>query len=94
MPGAELVCGRRRARLIPASPQPAPAPEIMLSLIRKLTHALNCRDATRLVSQRQDRPLTTGEWFTLRLHLLVCVACSRFARQLRIMRKAMRRYTA
>jgi hypothetical protein len=66
----------------------------MLDLIRKVTHALSCRDVTRLVSQRQDRTLTTGEWVKLRVHLLICVACSRFARQLRIMRKAMRRYAA
>lgn len=52
---------------------------------------LNCKQATQLMSQGQDRPLALGERISLRLHLLVCSACSNFNRQLGVMRKALRR---
>ena len=61
-------------------------------MLRKLTHMLSCREATRLLSQRQDRALTTAENVKLRLHLVVCIACKRFARQLVFMRTALSRY--
>ena len=38
-------------------------------MLRKLTHMLSCREATRLLSQRQERALTTVENVKLRLHL-------------------------
>jgi hypothetical protein len=53
---------------------------------------LSCKEATRLLSQRQDRPLTAGERIRLGLHLAVCSACTRFARQLAFMRRALARY--
>ena len=61
-------------------------------MLRKLTHMLSCKEATRLLSQRQDRALTTAENVKLRLHLVVCIACTRFARQLVFMRTALSRY--
>jgi putative zinc finger protein len=61
-------------------------------MLRKLTHMLSCREATRLLSQRQERALTTIENVKLRLHLVVCVACTRFARQLAFLRTALARY--
>ena len=61
-------------------------------MLRKLTHMLSCREATRLLSQRQERALTTVEIVKLRLHLVVCVACTRFARQLAFLRTALARY--
>ena len=61
-------------------------------MIRRLTHMLSCTEATRLLSQAQDRPLSLGERVKLRLHLLVCTACTRFARQLAFMRTALSRY--
>jgi hypothetical protein len=61
-------------------------------MIRRLTHMLSCKEATRLLSQAQDRPLSLGERVKLRLHLLVCTACTRFARQLAFMRTALSRY--
>jgi hypothetical protein len=63
-----------------------------MSILSKLTHRMSCRDVTRLVSQMQDRPLALSERIRLRLHLLICVACTRFERQMRFMREAMRKY--
>ena len=57
-----------------------------------LGHLISCKDATRAISQAQDRPLGAWERWTLRMHLSVCVACSRFKRQIDFMREALRRY--
>ena len=61
-------------------------------MLRRLTHMLSCREVTRLLSQAQDRPLALGERVKLRLHLVVCTACTRFERQLAFMRVALARY--
>ena len=61
-------------------------------MFRTLTHMVSCNEATRLLSQQQDRALSYGERAKLRLHLAVCAACTRFARQLAFMREALSRY--
>ena len=62
-------------------------------MIRKaLGHMINCKDASRLVSAREDARLGFWQRLTLRLHLSVCDACTRFERQLRFLRAAMRKY--
>jgi hypothetical protein len=53
---------------------------------------IRCKDASRLISQMQDRRLTLGQRWLVRLHLLFCDACSHFQRQLAILREAMVRY--
>ena len=63
-------------------------------MFHRLTHMLSCKEATRLMSQAQDRALTYGERVKLRLHLAACVACTRFSRQLAFMREAISRYRA
>jgi len=52
---------------------------------------LTCREATELVSQGFDRELSAWERIKLRLHLLICSACSNFVRQSAFMRRAMKR---
>lgn len=52
---------------------------------------LTCKQATALVSQGLDRKLSPGERLTLRLHLLICSACSKFVRQSEFIRRAARR---
>ena len=61
-------------------------------MLHRLTHLVSCKEASRLLSQRQDRALPLADRVKLALHLSVCVACSRFARQLAVMRKAIARY--
>ncbi|MEP7205461.1 MAG: zf-HC2 domain-containing protein [Casimicrobiaceae bacterium] len=58
----------------------------------RLVHLGTCKEASRLLSQMQDRPLTTVERARLRLHLAICHACSRFAKQLEFVRSALARY--
>jgi hypothetical protein len=57
-----------------------------------LTHMLSCKEVSRLLSQGEERRLTLFERVKLRLHLRVCTACTRFARQLAFMRQALHRY--
>ena len=52
---------------------------------------LTCKDASRLQSQSQDRPLHLGERLSLRLHLLICDNCRRFKQQLDLIRRACQR---
>jgi hypothetical protein len=61
-------------------------------MLRSLTHMLSCKEVTRLLSQGEDRRLSYGERVKLRLHLMVCTACTRFSRQLAFMRQALSRY--
>ena len=42
---------------------------------------INCREATGLSLQAQDRQLGTGERLRLRMHLMVCRACPRLDRK-------------
>jgi hypothetical protein len=59
---------------------------------RALGHLISCKQASRLVSQAQDRPLGRWEGMLLRLHLAACAGCTRFAEQVRFLREAMTKY--
>lgn len=49
---------------------------------------LNCKQASKLVSQSLDRPLSWTERWQLKLHLSICNACRRFAKQLKLLAAA------
>ena len=55
-------------------------------------HVISCQEASRLLSQRQDRPLGFWERLKLRAHLALCEMCTRFSKQLVFMREALHRY--
>ena len=59
---------------------------------RKLARLLNCKEASRLISQQLEGPLPFGRRLLLRLHLAWCDACTHFEQQTIYLRKAMRRY--
>jgi hypothetical protein len=50
---------------------------------------LTCREATRLLIEREHRPLKTLERLGLRLHLGICEMCTRFNGQMSLMNRAM-----
>lgn len=52
----------------------------------------SCREVSELVSQSIDRRLSLIEWMQLRMHLLLCDACSRFKRQAEFLHAAAREY--
>jgi hypothetical protein len=51
---------------------------------------LTCKQTSQLLSQSLDRPLTGGERFRLRFHLLLCKLCKRFGQQIVGLRNAIR----
>ena len=44
---------------------------------------LTCRQATQLLSEKQDRQLVLREQSNLQLHLLVCRSCRRYGKQIK-----------
>ncbi|UUM26632.1 zf-HC2 domain-containing protein [Acinetobacter colistiniresistens] len=44
---------------------------------------LTCRQATQLLSEKQDRPLLLREQTHLQLHLLACRSCRRYGKQIK-----------
>ena len=53
---------------------------------------LSCKEATRLVSEAQERKLGLGERLALRFHNLVCSSCRRFEKHIGIVREAAHRF--
>lgn len=47
-----------------------------------------CRQITRTVSRGYEQPLGIAMRVRLRLHLLICTACERYARQLELLHRA------
>ena len=52
---------------------------------------LSCKEATQLLSQREDRKLTLAETVTLRLHLAICRGCRAVSEQIPFLRRAVSR---
>jgi hypothetical protein len=52
---------------------------------------MNCKQATALMSQGQDRPLSPRERIALRLHTLICRGCNNYSKQLAFIRETMQR---
>lgn len=52
----------------------------------------SCKEITELVSQSFDRRLSLRERMQLRMHFLMCTACSRFKRQAEFLHRAAREY--
>lgn len=52
---------------------------------------MDCKHASRLMTQSMDRPLHWREWVALKIHLAICRMCRQFFSQLRLMRTALRR---
>lgn len=54
---------------------------------------LSCKQASRLISQSLDRRLHWHERLRLRLHLMLCDMCTRFRRQLLVLRDTVQQMT-
>jgi hypothetical protein len=63
----------------------------MRSLARHRMIRLSCQQASRLLSQHQDEPLSFAQRARLRLHLMYCDACTNVSRQFAALRLAIRR---
>lgn len=54
---------------------------------------LTCREATQLLSEKLDRPLTLQERFSLKTHTMMCPACKKFGLQMGEIRSISKQYT-
>ncbi len=52
---------------------------------------LSCKQTSELVSKGLDKHLTITERLGVRIHLLMCRACTQYEKQLRFIRRATRR---
>ena len=43
---------------------------------------MKCKDVTRLLSEKQDRPLSTKQRVSLKFHTMMCSACRNFDKQM------------
>ena len=53
---------------------------------------LSCKEATRLLSEAQDRKLDLPEKMQLEVHLAMCKGCRSFKGQMGFLREACKRY--
>jgi len=53
---------------------------------------LTCKEATRMMSEGQDRPLAVGERLQLEIHLAMCRGCRAYRQQMEFLRAACRRW--
>ena len=53
---------------------------------------MNCKQATRLLSDAQERKLTLMEKSTLKMHTAMCSSCRNFGKQMGIIRSLSREY--
>lgn len=53
---------------------------------------MNCKQATQLLSEAQDRKLTLKEKTTLTMHTAMCSACRNFGKQMESLRSFSRDY--
>lgn len=52
---------------------------------------MSCRQASRLISDGMDRPLSRSEQVRLSFHLLLCRNCRQFRQQMQRLRSGIRR---
>ncbi|WP_225672914.1 zf-HC2 domain-containing protein [Thalassolituus marinus] len=48
---------------------------------------MNCEQATRLMSEAQERPLNLKEKTELKFHTVMCSGCRRFGEQMTVLRQ-------
>ena len=53
---------------------------------------MSCQQATRLISESQDRTLSLSEKMTLKMHVLMCAGCKNFSLQIPFLSQAMKAY--
>lgn len=53
---------------------------------------MNCHQATRLISESQDRSLSLTEKMSLKVHVMMCTGCKNFSLQVPFLSQAMKAY--
>lgn len=52
---------------------------------------LNCKQASQIISQSLDNPLSCSDRMKLKFHLFICNACTRFNQQILLIKNAILR---
>ena len=52
----------------------------------------SCKQAARLLIEKEDRPLSFGERLALRVHVGICGDCKNFKGQLHFLKKGLHHY--
>ena len=55
-------------------------------------YMIACDEASFLISLREDRKLGFGQWWQLKMHLLSCHLCRKYARQILELSRSMKKY--
>ncbi len=53
---------------------------------------MNCQQATRLLSESQERALSLSEKVSLKVHVMMCSGCKNFSLQIPFLSQAMKAY--
>jgi len=53
---------------------------------------LNCKKATKLLLEAEERSLTPGEHMALEFHMVRCLCCRNFRGQMKFLKTALERY--
>lgn len=53
---------------------------------------MNCQQATKLISESQERSLSLPEKMSLKVHVMMCSGCKNFSLQVPFLSKAMKAY--
>ena len=53
---------------------------------------MNCHEATRLMSESQERKLSMTERMSLKMHLMMCSGCTNFREQMGALRTMTRSF--
>ena len=52
-----------------------------------------CKEATRLMSEGQERKLTTSEKAALSVHTMICSGCRNFSQHMKVLRTMARHFS-
>lgn len=53
---------------------------------------MNCQQATKLISESQERSLSLSEKMSLKVHVMMCSGCKNFSLQVPFLSEAMKAY--
>ena len=66
----------------------------VLNPLRYLARLTDCKEASRLLSQAQEKTLSRRDRLRLWFHIRRCLACQRYQRQIGFLRAASKRFRA
>lgn len=54
---------------------------------------IKCKQATQMLSEKLDRPLSAKEKINLAMHMTMCTPCRQFGKQMELIRDLSKSYT-